>query len=202
MDVDTAKNIINNIDRSSTSSFVYDGKKYKITKVLRICVSSNPQCYGCGINYEHFDEELRGDFIYLRPYGYKDGVRTYFTCDHIIPKSKRGSNSADNLAIMCEECNIKKDNFFDMRECDVLYSVVSVKTYVNNVFPNSKNRVKCSKYIGRFVKLGKHMDNNQVLKLLREIKEKFGFDVSIDEIKLVPKKKRKILSKIVNRLEV
>lgn len=200
MDVDAIKKLINDIDKNSASWFIYNNKKYKITKMLRICVSTNSKCYGCGIGYEDFEEELRGDYIYLRPYGYRNGVKKYFTCDHIIPKSKRGSNSIDNLAVMCEECNIKKDNFFDMRKSDILYSVMSVKNYVNNVFQNDKKRIKCSNYIDRFIKPGEHMNNNQMIRFLCDIKEKFGFEIDIDEIKLIPKKRKKTLNKIVSCL--
>ena len=36
--------------------------------------------------------------------------KTKLTIDHVIPKSKGGSNSWQNLVTCCKSCNIKKDN--------------------------------------------------------------------------------------------
>lgn len=40
----------------------------------------------------------------------KDG--TMMTCDHIVPRSKGGSDDVENLQIMCALCNCAKDDFY------------------------------------------------------------------------------------------
>lgn len=38
------------------------------------------------------------------------GSREDLTIDHVIPKSKGGTNKSDNLITLCKSCNTKKGN--------------------------------------------------------------------------------------------
>jgi len=77
-------------------------KKIKIKKISNISIPPNVRfnvfkkcnysCKFCGRNVN-------------------DGVK--LEVDHIIPKSKGGSNHIDNLQILCRECNIGKGNKYE-----------------------------------------------------------------------------------------
>lgn len=40
----------------------------------------------------------------------KNLLETYMTIDHIIPKSKNGTNNIENLRPMCRKCNMDRGN--------------------------------------------------------------------------------------------
>ncbi len=67
-------------------------------------------CVACGIKGELFSLERNGNPGYhFNMYGrnqYKDLV--LMTKDHIIPKSKGGSDNLENMQTMCTKCNTKK----------------------------------------------------------------------------------------------
>lgn len=76
-----------------------------------------------GYNAIHLNE--LENYRSLRLYRQKWFIKNYFdytciycgkydpkiTIDHIIPKSKGGTNTLDNLGTACRECNIKKSDF-------------------------------------------------------------------------------------------
>ena len=45
---------------------------------------------------------------------------TYMTIDHIIPKSKNGTNNIENLRPMCRDCNMQKADK-DITKNDLVY---------------------------------------------------------------------------------
>ncbi len=46
----------------------------------------------------------------------KCGQRANLTIDHVIPRSKGGSNGLKNMQTLCKSCNkVKNDNFADYR---------------------------------------------------------------------------------------
>jgi 5-methylcytosine-specific restriction endonuclease McrA len=73
----------------------------------------NVVCVGCGVRGSHFWVECNpGAFNYhLNLYGItKTGDEILMTRDHIIPKSKGGSDHLNNMQTMCTKCNNKKGN--------------------------------------------------------------------------------------------
>jgi 5-methylcytosine-specific restriction endonuclease McrA len=68
-------------------------------------------CVDCGITGLHFWVECSpGHFDYhLNLYEInKVGDEILMTKDHIIPKSKNGKETLDNMQTMCTHCNYKK----------------------------------------------------------------------------------------------
>lgn len=73
-------------------------------------------CACCGLNGTHFWLEYSGCKVpHLNLYGYGygyngDGKEVMLTADHIIPRSKGGPTSAENLQLLCSGCNCAKKN--------------------------------------------------------------------------------------------
>jgi len=68
------------------------------------------RCVACGIEGELFSLERNGNPRYhFNMYGRNAyGHLILMTKDHIVPKSKGGSNGLDNMQTMCTKCNSKK----------------------------------------------------------------------------------------------
>jgi hypothetical protein len=77
-------------------------------------------CAGCGIKPTHYWVEenttAAGEVSHtLNLYGnHPEKGEVMFNIDHIQPKSLGGSNSIDNMQIMCEICNTQKGNYFEI----------------------------------------------------------------------------------------
>jgi len=95
------------------SSFIHDkfevfltGSKFKVFQRSLIC-------HVCGLKGDHFklQKGLKEDVSpYLNLYGVLNGEDVMMTQDHIIPKSKGGTDRFDNLITMCFICNQNKSN--------------------------------------------------------------------------------------------
>lgn len=77
--------------------------------------SKGQTCVRCGLTAEFFavEKALNDDITktyHLNMYGTRDGEDILFTKDHIIPRSRGGSNELTNLQTMCYHCNYKKGN--------------------------------------------------------------------------------------------
>lgn len=71
---------------------------------------SGIRCVECGIEGKYFIVGLAKK-VSLGLYTIDEyGAHIPMTSDHIIPKSKGGSNSIDNRQTMCEDCNIRKSD--------------------------------------------------------------------------------------------
>jgi len=78
-------------------------KKYQVFK-------KNIKCVKCGLEGKYFAVEqlLSSKNYHLNLYGIKKNKEIFFTIDHIIPKSRGGTDDLNNLQTMCYPCNIKK----------------------------------------------------------------------------------------------
>lgn len=86
---------------------------YKINlKRAKIFYKKGIICVNCGVSGLFFAlEKDKGGGIHLDLYGLIDNEEVLLTIDHIIPKSKGGSNTYINFQIMCKLCNeLKADN--------------------------------------------------------------------------------------------
>lgn len=68
------------------------------------------KCCRCGLEGQYFAMERsgKGEPYHMNLYGTKNGQEILFTKDHILPKSKGGTNTMDNYQVMCRICNEKK----------------------------------------------------------------------------------------------
>ena len=64
----------------------------------------------CGLEGSYFALEKPGNSKtpHFNLYAFKDGFEILMTSDHIIPRSKGGSNALDNRQCLCHTCNEKK----------------------------------------------------------------------------------------------
>lgn len=100
----------------SQSRFVkfadFDGDLIKPYSLRYKTFAKSTVCARCGLKASFFAKErIEKDGRYhLNLYGVKDGVEILFTRDHIIPKSRGGSESLENMQTMCCVCNNEKGN--------------------------------------------------------------------------------------------
>ena len=71
-------------------------KSISINKRLRILERDNYTCQICGKKVKGIDSQTYDDDSH--------------NIDHIIPKSKGGTDSYDNLRVLCRKCNLSRHN--------------------------------------------------------------------------------------------
>lgn len=95
----------------------YDGKWVWMTSLrYQVFASKGTSCVSCGLAGAYFALEANPDQADKSIYHFNlyaldaNHQEILMTKDHIIPKSKGGRDSLDNLQPMCFECNRKKGN--------------------------------------------------------------------------------------------
>jgi len=106
----------------------YFGKKVKMgSHRYELFKNKGTTCIKCGIKGEFFALEKQkqpnfhkgselpiNDRYHFNLYGYNEkGEEVMLTKDHIIPKSKGGSNTLDNYQTMCSLCNWSKGDSYE-----------------------------------------------------------------------------------------
>lgn len=91
-----------------------DGDRAVRVDSLRLqCFKRSPVCVSCGRKGTRFamEKSSEGDFsAHLNLYCVEGEKEVLMTHDHILPRSKGGTNTLDNVQTMCTDCNKKKDN--------------------------------------------------------------------------------------------
>ena len=93
----------------------YGGVEIVLTYRHNVFVEADSlECVSCGLLATHFAIEKVAatkrwpESWALNLYGPPHGKQTYFTQDHIVPKSKGGASDLTNQQVMCWPCNLEK----------------------------------------------------------------------------------------------
>jgi len=77
-------------------------------------------CKYCGLEARFFALEKNGNVPHLNLYGVDENeVDVMLTSDHILPRSRGGSNGVKNRQCLCERCNCEKKNNLKINEVGV-----------------------------------------------------------------------------------
>lgn len=102
--------------------FNVDGEDYSVkmhTKRFRL-FRTNRTCVSCGLVGTKMILDLPTDArdAHFNLYGEEDGELILMTQDHILPRSKGGTNEANNIQCMCVICNVLKSDYeLGLDEC-------------------------------------------------------------------------------------
>jgi len=106
----TISEILDNIDLCK-DSMILDEFSVNLTPRFLTFKVDGIKCHHCGLEGSFFslDKFQMDKSPHLNLYAIKDGKEVLMTSDHIIPKSKGGSNGISNRQCLCHKCNEKKD---------------------------------------------------------------------------------------------
>jgi hypothetical protein len=104
----------------SGSLTVIDGVPVSMGSARYKLFAESNVCVGCGLKGEYYILErsvpVNTDKFHFNMYGVKDGKEILFTKDHVIPKSRGGTNKFVNFQTMCAPCNNAKGNRLSLEE--------------------------------------------------------------------------------------
>jgi len=108
----TITDVFNWIKENPTKTY-WEIDGYKINcKRAKIFYKKGLVCTICGVKGYFFALEIdKGKGQHLNLYGYINNEEVLMTIDHIIPKSKGGSNDLINYQTMCKICNESKADY-------------------------------------------------------------------------------------------
>lgn len=91
----------------------YAGHTVKMTSTrYKLFATKGTVCVRCGLEGKYFSLEKHSNDslgkLHFNLYGIRNGVPVMMTKDHIMPRSKGGLGSLDNLQTMCVKCNADK----------------------------------------------------------------------------------------------
>lgn len=129
-----SNNSISNTRPKFIVSIMNNSLKINVATPAAILTLFNDTCPICGKRFTHYIVTERDNLLTLRPVILKNGQIELFNIDHIIPKSKGGSNSVINCQITCAECNTKKSS--QLTNNELKYGV-----YYQGIFKDI-NRIK------------------------------------------------------------
>jgi hypothetical protein len=116
----------------------FDGDMIKVSsRRLFLFKVKGLECVECGIKGSFFAKERHVRAV-LQPYHFnlygfdERGNERMLTKDHIVPKSKGGSDDLSNLQVMCIKCNGKKADQITLKDarrnlCTLLTTQKSLK---------------------------------------------------------------------------
>jgi len=109
--------VLSKINYNKSIKIDFDGDLIKMTSQRYLVFKHKGcMCVKCGLVGTFFAKEKtptqQGGF-HFNLYGIKNGIEILFTKDHIIPKSKGGSNTINNYQTMCVICNNLKGNKYE-----------------------------------------------------------------------------------------
>jgi ABC-type enterochelin transport system substrate-binding protein len=112
------------------------GNQTRILKYMRAKGTTCVECGAVAIELVKYTNENGNKCNHV--YGINsDGKEVMFNIDHIIPKSKGGTNHLDNIQIMCFPCNCKKGSTFTnkkvLRFMWIHSQIKKIKQWVHNV---------------------------------------------------------------------
>jgi 5-methylcytosine-specific restriction endonuclease McrA len=60
--------------------------------------------------YDYQWQKVRAEAIRLQPYCLFCGTAQDLTGDHIVPRKEGGTNTLDNVRVLCRSCNTRREN--------------------------------------------------------------------------------------------
>ncbi|THA41826.1 hypothetical protein E6W17_02760 [Streptomyces sp. A1547] len=60
--------------------------------------------------YDYQWQKVRAEAVRLQPYCSFCGTSNDLTGDHLLPLKEGGSNTVDNVRVLCRQCNTRREN--------------------------------------------------------------------------------------------
>jgi len=105
------------LPKGASTKVNFDGDLVRMTSTMyQNFLVHGTKCVRCGVEGKFFAKERspRDKSYHFNLYGFdENGRELMMTRDHIIPRSRGGSDHLSNLQPMCERCNSAKGNVLE-----------------------------------------------------------------------------------------